>query len=82
MTIFSSIQPSSLKQRITLFVLIPVFLLLFSMGAVGFFYTRDILLDQWEETALLKLEQAAHNNKVLASLIEHQSYMNIPAVDA
>ncbi len=61
MTIFSIIQPNSLKQRITLFILTPVFLLLISMGAAGFFYTRDILLDQWEETALLKLEQAARN---------------------
>ncbi len=41
-------------------MLLPVAILLFSMGLIGFIYARDSLLDQWGEAALLKLERAAH----------------------
>lgn len=41
-------------------MLLPVALLLFGMGAAGFFYARNAMLAQWGEAALLKLEWAAH----------------------
>ncbi|MFZ5569854.1 MAG: SpoIIE family protein phosphatase [Thermodesulfobacteriota bacterium] len=54
------IKPKSLQQRFAIFMLLPVAILLFSMGLVGFIYARDSLLDQWGEASMLKLERAAH----------------------
>jgi phosphoserine phosphatase RsbU/P len=53
-------QPRSLRQRLVLFVLLPVALLLFSMGLIGFVFARESLLAQWQEAAVLKLQRAAH----------------------
>ena len=53
-------RPASLKQRFTLFLILPVMLLLTGMGAVGFYYARGMLLDQWREASILKLQRAAH----------------------
>ncbi len=53
-------RPKNLQQRLTIFVLIPVALLLIAMGVVGFIYARNSLLAQWREAALLKLQRAAH----------------------
>lgn len=53
-------RPHSLQQRFTWFMIIPVTLLLIGMGIAGFFYARDLLLDQWREAAILKLQRAAH----------------------
>ncbi len=54
------IQPASLQGRFTLFLILPVTALLVVMGVAGFFYARDLLLDQWREAAILKLQRAAH----------------------
>jgi hypothetical protein len=43
-----------------LFLILPVTALMVVMGVAGFFYTRDLLLDQWHEAALPKLQRAAH----------------------
>ena len=50
----------SLNQRLTLFLLLPVALLLFLTGFVGFIFARGVLLDQWKEASILKLQRAAH----------------------
>ena len=50
----------SLQQRLILFLLLPVALLLFSIGFLGFIYARQTLLNEWQEAAILKLERAAH----------------------
>ncbi len=55
-----SFSPPSLQQRFTVLLIIPVALLLTIMGAAGFFYARDRLLDEWSEAAILKLQRAAH----------------------
>jgi sigma-B regulation protein RsbU (phosphoserine phosphatase) len=55
------IRPKTLQQRLALFLLFPVALLLFSMGIVGFIYARNSLIAQWKEAAILKLQRAAHN---------------------
>jgi adenylate cyclase len=51
----------SLQQRLVLFLLLPTALLLFLMGLLGFIYARGIMLNQWREAAILKLERAAHH---------------------
>jgi sigma-B regulation protein RsbU (phosphoserine phosphatase) len=51
---------TSLQQRFTILLILPVTLLLVTMGVAGFFYARDLLLDQWREAAILKLQRAAH----------------------
>lgn len=54
------IRPKSLQQRLAIFVLLPVALLLIGMGFVGFIYARNNLLAQWREAAILRLQRAAH----------------------
>jgi sigma-B regulation protein RsbU (phosphoserine phosphatase) len=54
------IRPKSLQQRLAIFVLFPVALLLLGMGFAGFIYARNSLLAQWREAAVLKLQRAAH----------------------
>ena len=54
------IRPKNLQQRLTVFVLLPVALLLIGMGFVGFIYARNSLLVQWREAAILRLQRAAH----------------------
>ena len=51
----------TLKQRLTLFLLLPVTLLLFLTGFFGFLYARGIMLEEWREAALLKMQRAAHH---------------------
>jgi len=55
------IRPKSLQQRLAIFVLFPVALLLLGMGFAGFIYARSSLLAQWREAAILKLQRAAHS---------------------
>jgi len=50
----------SLQQRLIFFLLIPVACLLFLVGLLGFFYARKVLLNEWNEAAVLKLQRAAH----------------------
>jgi adenylate cyclase len=50
----------SLNQRLALFLLLPVAFLLFLTGFVGFIFARKVLLDEWREASLLKLQRAAH----------------------
>ena len=64
------IRPRSLQQRLSLFMILPVALLLIVMGAVGFFYARNLLLSQWQEAAILKLQRAAHQIDMLLGQIK------------
>ena len=50
----------SLRQRIGLLVLMPVGVLLVLMGVSGFMFMRHTLLTEWEDEAIIKLQQAAH----------------------
>jgi phosphoserine phosphatase RsbU/P len=63
-------RPASLKQRFTLFLILPVLLLLVGMGAAGFYYARGVLLDQWREASILKLQRAAHEMDMHLSRIK------------
>ena len=51
----------SLNQRLTLFLLLPVAVLLFLWGFVSFIFARGVLLDEWKEASVLKLQRAAHH---------------------
>ena len=51
----------SLKQKLSLLLILPVALLLFLAGVSGFIYARNLLLDEWQKAAILKLERAAHH---------------------
>jgi sigma-B regulation protein RsbU (phosphoserine phosphatase) len=61
MEVYSMIHPKTLQQRLAIFVLFPVALLLLGMGFAGFIYARNSLLAQWKEAAILKLQRAAHS---------------------
>ena len=54
-------RPKSLQQRLAVFMLFPVAVLLIGMGFVGFIYARNNLHAQWREAAILKLQRAAHS---------------------
>jgi sigma-B regulation protein RsbU (phosphoserine phosphatase) len=53
-------QPRSLQQRLSVFLLLPVALLLIIIGFAGFIYARNLLISQWQEASILKLQRAAH----------------------
>lgn len=50
----------SLKHRFLIFLLIPVVLFVTVTGFVSFLFARQHLLTQWEESAKLMVEKAAH----------------------
>lgn len=51
----------SLQQLLVFFLLLPAACLLFLMGFTGFLYARKVMLGQWQEAAIVKLQRAAHN---------------------
>jgi len=57
---FSFFRFKTLQTRLTVLLLIPVFVLMFTAGVISFFYTRNAMLTQWNESAALKLQRAAH----------------------
>jgi len=50
----------TLQTRFIVLLLLPVTLILIAAGVFGFIYIRKAMLNQWNETAILKLERAAH----------------------
>lgn len=50
----------TLRQRFLVLLLLPVLLLLGIAGLVGFWQVHEHLLQQWRESALFSLEEAAH----------------------
>ncbi len=50
----------SLQGRLVVLLLLPVALILFSAGGIGYYYAHQKILAQWNEAAILKLERAAH----------------------
>lgn len=51
----------SLNQRITLFLILPVTILLLAMGAVAFDLARNVFLEEWTDATILRLQRAAHH---------------------
>lgn len=50
----------SLNERLSVFMLFPVAVLLIAMGYAGFIYARDSMQAQWRESTILMLQQTAH----------------------
>ncbi|NLJ29357.1 MAG: SpoIIE family protein phosphatase [Deltaproteobacteria bacterium] len=51
----------TMQQRLSLFLLLPVAVLLLAMGLMIFLYVRNNLIAQWKNTAVLSLAHAAHD---------------------
>jgi len=58
--VFKKLNFKTLQGRLIALLLFPVFLIIFSGGILSFLYTRNVILDQWNESAVLKLQRAAH----------------------
>ena len=50
----------SLQLRFTLLMILPVAILLVILGSSAFIYARALLLAEWREASILKLQRAAH----------------------
>ena len=57
---FNIFDFKTLQGRLISLLLLPVFLTLFSGGIASFLFARNVLLGQWNESAVLKLQRAAH----------------------
>jgi sigma-B regulation protein RsbU (phosphoserine phosphatase) len=55
------IQLRSLKQKLALLVILPLCLIMLIAGSLGMRLISDVLLTQWEETAISKMQRSAHN---------------------
>lgn len=51
----------SLKQKLALWVILPLCLIMLSAGSIGMRLISNVLLKQWEETAISKMQRSAHN---------------------
>jgi len=69
---FTVLHPKSLQQRLSLFLILPVALLLIGMGIADFIYARDALLSQWQEAAVLKLQRGARQVDLHLSRIRNR----------
>ncbi|MGQ9921009.1 MAG: adenylate/guanylate cyclase domain-containing protein [Desulfobacca sp.] len=50
---------NSLRKRFYILLLLPIALLLIAFGYLGYFQFRQILFNEWQATAMVKLEHAA-----------------------
>ncbi|MEX1300365.1 MAG: adenylate/guanylate cyclase domain-containing protein [Desulfotignum sp.] len=53
-------QFKRLQTRLLVSLLLPVVVMVLLGGVAGFWYARNIMLDQWRESAVVKLQRAAH----------------------
>lgn len=60
MGLFSRVKFKTIQGRLFTLLLGPVFLFLLAAGIISFIYTRNIMLNQWNESTVLKLQRAAH----------------------
>jgi phosphoserine phosphatase RsbU/P len=74
-------RPKSLRQRQLFFLILPVALLLLTVGLAGFFYARTLLFDQWREASILKLQRAAHQVDMQFAQIKNWLLMYRDAVE-
>lgn len=60
MKISAFLQPRTLQQRNTLYLMLPTLLVLLLMGVVSLILTRQVMLKQWEQTTIARMQTAAH----------------------
>lgn len=51
----------SLKQKLVFLVILPLCLILLVAGSIGIRLIENVLFNQWEETAISKMQRSAHN---------------------
>ncbi len=51
---------NSLERRLTVLLLVPVTLFLVVLGVYGYRFIQGLLFKEWQESAILRLERAAH----------------------
>jgi len=51
----------TLKQRLTLFLLVPVAIMLTVTGYLVFVLAKKTMMEEWKESSILKLQRAAHH---------------------
>ncbi|MEN8212156.1 MAG: adenylate/guanylate cyclase domain-containing protein [Thermodesulfobacteriota bacterium] len=51
----------TLRGKLIILLLLPVSLTILTGGVASFVYTRNAMLNQWNESAVLKLQRAAHD---------------------
>jgi len=56
----SVLQPRTLQQRNTFFLMLPMLLVLLVMGVGSLLLVRTALLGQWEQAVIAKMQAAAH----------------------
>lgn len=59
-TIPSFLQPRTLQQRNTLYLMLPTLLVLLVMGLVSTLLVRQVLLGQWEQMVIARMQRAAY----------------------
>ncbi len=59
-TNLSRFQFKRLQTRLLISLLLPVLVMVLLGGVAGFWYARGIMLDQWQESAVVRLQRAAH----------------------
>ena len=57
-------RPKSIQQRLTIFMLLPVFLLLIGMGVAGYSYARKSLVGEWREAVILEAKPHLPGNNL------------------
>jgi hypothetical protein len=50
----------NLQQRLAIFLILPLAIFLAGFGVAGYLYLRGLLLQEWQEAAILRLERTAH----------------------
>jgi len=58
----------TLQRQLLFSLLLPVGLLILGVGFLGFLYARQNLLQEWQESAILRLQRAAHHVDMRLSL--------------
>jgi len=58
------IKMKTLQQKLIVFVILPVAIILSTIGIAGFFYIRDGLYNWWQQIAVLQMERAAQRLEV------------------
>ena len=62
--LIAMIKMKSLQQKLIVFVILPVAIILSSVGIAGYFYIRDGLSNRWQEIAVLQMERAAQRLEI------------------
>ena len=63
-SLIAMIKMKTLQQKLIVFVILPVAVILSSIGIAGYFYIRNGLSNRWQEIAVLQMERAAQRLEI------------------